>query len=603
LSGVANAQEENRVLLQRFPVPQESTDCPKLISVSGTAKGLGQVKALLALPESNNPTSSLSQVLTEAHLKTMPEYALTVSQKVGGAYFIPVLSEEQGTISFVLAAEHDGTATAALLRFLSDAGRHLQSVTLSSIDGSERYDLDLTKGETYYTNSLAQKSVASTLACLWDVLLDSMPSFGAFVCSWELIAGECIAAPLECPGVVAGVLDGFACSTGLNFAVNFLTCFGGSDTTPPNITSLSPAEGATVTTPFSVTCQASDNNGIQSISLLFDSTSVATCTGSPCSGSVNITVANTAIQHAVTCTAKDNAGLSAGRSSRVWVNNGSGTPAAPTNLSATAVSSSSIRFSWQDNSNNESGFKVYRWNGSSWQQITTTGANITSYTDGGLQAATAYSYTVCAANSAGSACASNYVSATTLSGSTAPQAPSGLSATALSSTSIRFSWQDNSSNETGFKVYRWNGSSWQQIATAGANTTSYTDSGLQPATTFYYTVCATNSAGSACASNYVSATTLSGSTAPQAPSNLSATALSSSSIRFSWQDNSTNETGFRIYRWNGSSWQQITSVGANVTSYTNSGLASATTYYYTVCAANNAGSACASTYTSATTFR
>jgi len=35
-----------------------------------------------------------------------------------------------------------------------------------------------------------------------------------------------------------------------------------------------------------------------------------------------------------------------------------------------------------------------------------------------------------------------------------PEAPSGLSASALSSSSIRLTWTDNSGNETGFKVER-----------------------------------------------------------------------------------------------------------------------------------------------------
>jgi len=40
----------------------------------------------------------------------------------------------------------------------------------------------------------------------------------------------------------------------------------------------------------------------------------------------------------------------------------------------------------------------------------------------------------------------------------APEAPTGLAATVLSSTEIELTWQDNSTNESGFKVERknWN---------------------------------------------------------------------------------------------------------------------------------------------------
>jgi Peptidase family M23/Fibronectin type III domain len=281
---------------------------------------------------------------------------------------------------------------------------------------------------------------------------------------------------------------------------------------------------------------------------------------------------------------------------------GSSPPAAPSGMSATALSSSSIAVSWVDNSNNETSFAVFRWNGSAWAQIATVGANVTSYMDTGLQPSTTYFHTVCAQNSAGAGCAATYSSATTLTGSTPPAAPSGMSATALSSSSIAVSWVDNSNNETGFVVYRWNGSAWAQIATVGANVTSFTDTGLQPSTTYFHTVCAQNSAGAGCAATYSTATTLTGLTAPAAPSGLSDVALSTSSIRFSWLDNSNNETSFAVFRWNGSAWVQIATVGANVTSYTDTGLQHATTYYHTVCSQNGVGANCASTYSLATTF-
>lgn len=91
---------------------------------------------------------------------------------------------------------------------------------------------------------------------------------------------------------------------------------------------------------------------------------------------------------------------------------GGDTPAAPSNLSATAQSSSSIALSWTDNSTNETGFKIY----CGGVLITTTSANATSYTDTNLSASTSYSYYVKATNSSGDSSASNTASATTLSG-------------------------------------------------------------------------------------------------------------------------------------------------------------------------------------------
>jgi hypothetical protein len=89
---------------------------------------------------------------------------------------------------------------------------------------------------------------------------------------------------------------------------------------------------------------------------------------------------------------------------------------------------------------------------------------------------------------------------------------------------------------------------------------------------------------------------------PAAPSGLSVGAVSTSSLGVSWQDNATNETGFRLERSvNGSAFSLVTLIGANVTSYTDGGLASGTTYYYRVSAYNASGGSPFSNVGSATT--
>jgi hypothetical protein len=73
-------------------------------------------------------------------------------------------------------------------------------------------------------------------------------------------------------------------------------------------------------------------------------------------------------------------------------------PTSPTNLSATAVSSSRINLSWSDNSYGEDGFKLERKKGAGgiYSQIAVTAANATSYGDTGLDASTTYYYRVSA---------------------------------------------------------------------------------------------------------------------------------------------------------------------------------------------------------------
>ncbi|EAU63945.1 sheath polysaccharide-degrading enzyme [Stigmatella aurantiaca DW4/3-1] len=88
-------------------------------------------------------------------------------------------------------------------------------------------------------------------------------------------------------------------------------------------------------------------------------------------------------------------------------------PTTPANLLATATSSSQINLSWNASSDNVgvSGYDVYR-NGSA---VGSSGTN--SYSDTGLAASTAYSYTVRARDAAGNtSAASNTATATTQAG-------------------------------------------------------------------------------------------------------------------------------------------------------------------------------------------
>jgi hypothetical protein len=189
-------------------------------------------------------------------------------------------------------------------------------------------------------------------------------------------------------------------------------------------------------------------------------------------------------------------------------------PSAPGNVTATGISSSQIQLSWSSASG-ATGYRVMRTDGHDswpWPVIADNlGSGTTSYTDGGLSPNSTYFYYVCAFNSGGETCNSPYVSGTTQPAVTVPIAPTSSSAVALSTSSIRFAWFDNSNNEDGFYVYRWSvpdGQQWVLVYTTGANATVFTDSGLQPGTTYWYDACSFNSAGASCGTTSVSATTL-----------------------------------------------------------------------------------------------
>ena len=289
-------------------------------------------------------------------------------------------------------------------------------------------------------------------------------------------------------------------------------------------------------------------------------------------------------------------------------------PAAPTGLSASAASSSRIDLTWTDNSSDETGFIVERSTSSDgvFTAIAALGSDATTYNDTGLSASTTYYYRVYAANSAGNSAYSNTASAATLDPPvTIPSAPSGLSATGKSSSRIDLTWIDNSSGETGFIVERATSSdgTFAQIATVGSNVTSYSNTGLNASTTYYYRVFASNSAGNSDYSNTASAATLAAPAspkAPNAPSELKAAAFSSKEINLTWKNTSQNETGFTIERSMSTGRSQrfkvIATLGSGVTTYINTGLSESSKYFYRVRAFNSVGNSGYSNTASAKTL-
>jgi hypothetical protein len=88
-------------------------------------------------------------------------------------------------------------------------------------------------------------------------------------------------------------------------------------------------------------------------------------------------------------------------------------------------------------------------------------------------------------------------------------APDNLTVTPASSSQINLSWTDQSTNETGFQVERKTGAggTYAQIATAAANTTTYSDNGLAEGTTYFYRVRAVNATDNSAYSNEASGAT------------------------------------------------------------------------------------------------
>ncbi len=192
-------------------------------------------------------------------------------------------------------------------------------------------------------------------------------------------------------------------------------------------------------------------------------------------------------------------------------------PTVPSGLAASNISTNSLTLTWNASTDlpnpggaGVGGYIVYR-NGAQIATVTNT-----SYTDAGLAASTSYSYTVAAFDAAIPAnlsAPSAALPVMTAADTQPPTAPSGLTATAASSSQINLGWVASSDNVgvTGYRIERCTGVGCSGFAQIGTSpTTTYNDTGLTASTSYSYRVRATDAAGNLSPySNIATASTIS----------------------------------------------------------------------------------------------
>jgi fibronectin type 3 domain-containing protein len=261
-----------------------------------------------------------------------------------------------------------------------------------------------------------------------------------------------------------------------------------------------------------------------------------------------------------------------------------GPPAAPTKLSAAASSGTQVTLSWTDNSTNESAFLIERKTGAAgtYTQIGQTNAGATTFFDTGLATNTQYFYRVRATNSAGFSGYSNEANVTT---PVPPVTPSGARTTLITSTEIDLAWQDNSNNETGFKVFRKTSSigTFNLVTTLPPNSTSYQDTGLTPGTQNDYHIQAFNLAG------FSDFTGLSTATLTATPTNVT-TLGAGTQITLAWTAPAGAVT-YNLYRSTvaGGEGSVPFQTGLTSTSFTDTNLSNGTAYFYQITALDAGG--------------
>ena len=272
-----------------------------------------------------------------------------------------------------------------------------------------------------------------------------------------------------------------------------------------------------------------------------------------------------------------------------------GIPSPPSNLIAAAVGPTQIDLSWTASLGTIDTYRIERrTTGGTFAEISSIPGTSPTFSDVGVTGATGYEYQVRACNAGGCSPYSNTASAATP--APVPGSPSGLSATAVSTTQIDLSWSASSGAVTNYRVERstTSGTGFVEIASVGG--TTYQSTGLTPSTQYFYRVRSCNNTGCSAYTSQASATTQAPLPPPPgAPSNLVATPASSTKIDLTWNAATGTVSNYRVERstTSGTGFVEIASIAG--TSYPDAGLSPSTQYFYRVRACNAAG---CSAYTS-----
>jgi chitodextrinase len=259
-------------------------------------------------------------------------------------------------------------------------------------------------------------------------------------------------------------------------------------------------------------------------------------------------------------------------------------PTAPGALTSNNLTTSSVHLTWSASTDNigVTGYIIYR-NGDSIATI----AGL-EYTAGGLTPSTSYSFYIKATDATGNKSnSSNIVIITTLDPPdlTSPTAPGDLSSNDITYSSVRLTWDASSDNigVVGYRIYRNGG----LIAITAS--LEYVIQNLKSSTSYSFSVRAYDAAGNVSASsNIVEVITPQSPDviSPTAPTSLTASDLTATSIHLTWNASTDNYgvAGYRIYANN----SMISTT--ELTQYTINGLESDSTYYIFILAydaANN----------------
>ena len=248
---------------------------------------------------------------------------------------------------------------------------------------------------------------------------------------------------------------------------------------------------------------------------------------------------------------------------------------------------------------------------SAWSDVTLSSLTATSYSDTSASSALYYKYRVRALNPqlTSAYVESNSLRAFYLNDPLTPAPVVTRASTSNANLVISGSYAANPSI-TSYEIRRSSnaGSTWTTVA-ASAASLPYTDSTAAQNTTYIYQIKATN--GELTTANWsASSTSILTYAVPNPPTSISATSITSTSIRVNWSGASTNAAGPAITNYrveyklaSDSTWVTATTVSSATALHTVTGLTTDSSYNFRVFAINTIGTSNASSTATATPVR
>lgn len=250
-------------------------------------------------------------------------------------------------------------------------------------------------------------------------------------------------------------------------------------------------------------------------------------------------------------------------------------------LTGSAAINNTISLSWTGNSGSADVIIERRMSNGSFTALDTVSYLTSSWTDTtGLVPSASYTYRIKARTTTNESVYSNIITVQNL----YLDAPSLLTVTVTSNSAVELNWRDNSTDETGFEIWRYiyGSGTYTFYATVDKNITTFTDNTIQRGVQYNYMVRAYVASGALYSPYSNSASIGSGLINP--PSNLKYEYVSSTQILLRWTDTSDNENGFKVEWKIGSdgAWNILTWLDTNVTAYTVTNLNPYTKYYFRI---------------------